>query len=254
MIITRGLRFALRVTVPLAVCCLLAALPPLGRGQDKSQLAGQWNLNQDQSDDARAKIRAAQGQRPERRRRSSDDYPGGNYPSGGGYPGGGYPGGGYPGGGYPSGGIGGPLGRHGGGYPGGGHRGGMGAQNRGLSGEEWERLSAQPKVLRIESQGKQFVISDDSGLVQTLYPDGKKHTEKDVNGNKTATKTQWQGSQLVVESKVGHSGKLTESYRISPDGKQLFVISRLEDPALTQPLSLQRVYDRAGTQPPASNQ
>jgi len=98
-----------------------------------------------------------------------------------------------------------------------------------LSSEEMEKLSADSKVLRIEQHQKQFVVSDDSGEPRTLYPDGKKHTEKDVNGNKTATKTKWEGSELVVETKVGRSGKLTESYRVGPEGKQLFPQMTVEE-------------------------
>jgi len=115
-----------------------------------------------------------------------------------------------------------------------------------------ERLSADSKVLRIEQSQKQFVVSDDSGEPRTLYPDGKKHTDKDVNGKKTTTKTEWLGSELVVETKVGRSGKLTETYRVGPEGKQLFVVSRLDDSALAAPISIQRVYDRAEAQPQAS--
>ena len=111
-----------------------------------------------------------------------------------------------------------------------------------------ERLSADSKVLRIEQRQKQFVVSDDSGEPRTLYADGKKHTEKDVNGKKTTTKTEWLGSELVVETKVGRSGKLTETYRVGPEGKQLFVSSRLDDSALAAPISIQRVYDRAEAQ------
>ena len=121
-----------------------------------------------------------------------------------------------------------------------------------MSSEEMEKLSADSKVLRIEQSQKQFVVSDDSGEPRTLYPDGKKHTEKDVNGNKTATKTKWEGSELVVETKVGRSGKLTESYRVGPEGKQLFVVSRLDNPGLAVPLAIRRVYDRAEAQPQGS--
>jgi len=114
------------------------------------------------------------------------------------------------------------------------------------------KLSAESKVLRIEQRQNQFVVSDDSGEPRTLYPDGKKHTEKDVNGKKTTTKSEWEGSELVVETKVGHSGKLTESYRVGSEGKQLFVLSRLDDPALPAPLTIRRVYDRAEAQPQTS--
>src|ERR1700675_1158638 len=83
-----------------------AAKPKPPQLPARTTLAGPWKLNRDDSDDPKAKVRAAEGSG----NRNSGGYPGGGYP-GGGYPGGGYPGGGYPGGGYP-----------GGGYPGGGGR------------------------------------------------------------------------------------------------------------------------------------
>ncbi|MFB3921470.1 MAG: hypothetical protein ACE145_07090 [Terriglobia bacterium] len=260
----KNLGFKARLAIPLAVCGLLTGLAPRMRAQDKSQLGGQWNINEGESDNARAKIQGAREQSSAGRRRSGGNYPsgGGNDPSGEDYPGGGVPypggggtyprGGGYPGGGYPGGGIGGPIG--GIGFPGGRRgRGGMERQPRGLSEQEMEMLASAPKLLRVDLQEKRIVLTDDDGQVRNLYPDGKKHSEKDVNGEKISTKTQWEGSQLVVERKAGRSGKLTELYRVSSDGKELFVTARLEDPALSQPLSIQRVYDRAGSKPKASD-
>jgi hypothetical protein len=253
--------YSMRVAIPFFACCLLAALVSVSRADDKPRLSGNWNLNPQQSDDAQAKIHDAQEHSSIRRRRSGGGYPGGGEPNDGGYPGGGggYPGGGgipgtdYPGGGYPGGGIGGPLGRIGIGLPGGGigrrGRGGAGQEGGGISSQEWEVLASEPKTLRIEQREKQIVISDDSGRVRTLYPDGKKHKEEDVNGKKTTTKTQWEGDQLVAESKLGHSGKFTETYRLTSEGKQLEVICRLEDPALAAPLAIRRVYDRAKAPP-----
>src|SRR5579863_4157648 len=76
-----------------------AARPKPPQLPPRTTLAGPWKLNRDDSDDPRAKVRAAEGSG----NRNTSGYPGGGYP-GGGYPGGGYPGGGYPGGGYPGGG------------------------------------------------------------------------------------------------------------------------------------------------------
>jgi hypothetical protein len=98
------------------------------------------------------------------------------------------------------------------------------------------------------------VITDDSDRAQTFYLDGKKHDEKDANGKKVSTKTEWQGDTLVAETKLSHSTKLTQSFRVSDDGKQLYVVSRLEDPSLQAPVSVRRVYDLLGaTTPPGSS-
>jgi hypothetical protein len=247
--------FSARVTIPFAACCLVAALAAVLRAEDKPHLNGNWNLNRQQSDDAPAKIRDAQEHSSISRRGSGGGYPGGGDPNGGSYPGGGggYPGGipgtDYPGGGSSRVGIGGPMGGIGVGMPGGGGgrrgRNGVGREGSAISGQEWEALAATPKTLKIEQRDEQVVISDDSGRIRHLHPDGKKRKEEDANGKKISTKTQWEGDKLTTESKLGHSGKLTETYRVSPDGKELDVVSRLEDPSLAAPLILRRVYDRA---------
>ena len=87
------------------------------------------------------------------------------------------------------------------------------------------------------------MISDDSHTI-ILYPDGKEHSGKDEDGNKASTRTQWQGDDLVSETRMG-SGKLTTTYQRSSDGKQLIVTSRFEDFSLGGNLSIRRVYDLA---------
>jgi hypothetical protein len=94
------------------------------------------------------------------------------------------------------------------------------------------------------------VVTDDSDHAQTLYLDGKKHEEKDENGKKVSTKTEWQGDTLVSEEKLEHSTKLTQSFRLSDDGKQLYVVTRLENSSLQAPVSIRRVYDLLGSTTP----
>ena len=246
--------FPAKLTIPFLACCLLAALAAVSRAADKPHLSGNWHFNPKQSDDAQAKVHDAQERSSSSRRRSGGGYPGGD-PNGGSYPGGGggYPGGipgtDYPGGGSSRVGVGGPMGGIGVGVPIGGigrrGRDGAGREGSGISGQEWEALAATPKTLKIEQHEKDIVLRDDSGNSQTLYPDGKKHKEDNLQGNKVSTKTRWEGDELTTESKLGHSGKFTETFRLSAEGKQLEVISRLEDPSLAAPLTIRRVYDRA---------
>jgi hypothetical protein len=236
--------FAVKSVVPAATFFLAASLAGVARaGDNQPKMSGRWEFNKDQSDDAQQKITDAQNSQ-----RSSSSS-GGGYPRGGG----GYPGGG---GGWPGGGGGWPGG--GGGWPGGGMgrggRGGQGGQgNRGgsnVSSEDWDRLAQNPKFLRVDQRSDQVVITDESDRVQTFYLDGKKHDEKDANAKKVSTKTEWQGDTLVAETKLSHSTKLTQSFRVSDDGKQLYVVSRLEDPSLQAPVSVRRVYDLLGSTTP----
>jgi len=120
-------------------------------------------------------------------------------------------------------------------------RGGMENPGGGVSSQEWAQLAANPKYLNISQHDEQIVITD-SEYTRTLYPDGKKHKATDENGNKISTKTEWQGDELIAETRMG-SGKLTEAFQLSSDGKQLSVVSHYENPSLSQPLSIRRVYD-----------
>jgi hypothetical protein len=227
--------------VPVAAIFLVTSLTGVARaGDDQPKLTGRWQFNKDQSDDAQQKITDAQSSQ-----RSPNN-------SGGGYPGGGNPGGG---GGWPGGGGGYPGG--GGGWPGGGGmgRGGMGRRggqqaNRGssVSAEDWDRLAETPKFLQVDQKPDQVVITDDSDHARTLYLDGKKHDDKDEDGKKVSTtKTEWQGDTLVAETKLDHGTKLTQSLRLSDDGKQLYVVSRLENSSLQGPVTIRRVFDLLGS-------
>ena len=198
-----------RIAAIMLVGCGLIVLGGVALAADKAQLSGTWNYNADQSDNAQLKVQQAQ----QASQSASANTPGARYPGGGGgYPGGsgnpggmGYPGGlGYPNGTYP-----------GGGYPNGGAGNGSGPRGTqtpgSISPQQWSQLEVNPKYLAITQQENQIVISDDSHTL-TLYPDGKKHSGKDEDGNKASTRTQWQGDDLVSETRMG-SGKLTTTYQ-----------------------------------------
>ena len=235
----RVFSFTAKAAVPIAACFLAALLVVVARAQDKTQLTGHWNFNQDQSDDAAQKVHDAQLNSQNR----ANNGNGGSYPGSGGgtYPGGG---GGYPGGGggMGRGGMGGMGGIGGGGM---GRGGRQGTANRGpaVSSQEWDRLAEGPKYLRIDQRSDQVVVINDSDQAQTFYPDGKKHDDKDASGKKITTKASWEGGAFIAESKLNHSEKLTETFRVSEDGKQLYVTTRFEDPSLSGPVSIRRVYD-----------
>lgn len=230
----KGFGFMTWVTVPALACLLAASTAGQARAADIGQLGGHWNFNQDQSDDAQQKVEEAQQNSRGRGAQSGGTYPGG----GGTYPGGG---GGMPGG-MGRVGIGGIGGIGGGGMGRGGSQGGA---NRGpaISSEEWDRLAENPKYLRIDQRSDQIVITTDTDQAQTFYPDGKKHDDKEPSGRKVSTKADWEGGSLVADTNLGHGEKLTQTFRVSEDGKQLFVTTRFEDSSLQGPLSIRRVYD-----------
>ena len=137
-----------------------------------------------------------------------------------------------------------------------GRRGGTGNHVGTVSSEDWDRLAKTPKSLHIDQRSDQAVVIDDSDRAQTFYPDGKKHEDQDTSGKKVSTKSECLGDVLVAEINLGHSTKLTQTFRVGEDGKQLYVISRLEAPSLQGPVSIRRVFDLTNAtaeSKPASN-
>ena len=124
-----------------------------------------------------------------------------------------------------------------------GRRGGTGNHAGSVSSEDWDRLAETPKSLHIDQRSDQVVVIDDSDRAQTFYPDGEKHDDQDASGKKVSTKSEWQGDILVAETNLSHSTKLTQTFRVSEGGKQLYVVSRLEAPSLQGPVSIRRVFD-----------
>ena len=251
-------------TAILVVCVLSMCLAVQAAADKKPRLCGRWNFNPAVSDDSNEKMSEAQ---------KGGDHQGtiGSYPaSPGPYPGT------YPGVGVDrpigdSGGVrvgdpdgmgrgpdGAPIGGAGGGinYPRGnsgdpgtpGKSGGsteQGSSETAGAYPKWSWLTQNPKFLQIDQEGKQLVITDDTGHARTYYPDGKKHDGTDARGNKTSTKARWEGNSLVAETKIANSGTLTESFRPGADGDQIYIKTRFESPSLRAPFSIRRVYDLA---------
>jgi hypothetical protein len=249
--------------VPVMLVVVALSVVAWARTGDKAQLDGRWNFNPTVSDDAAQKVADAQQSGHRASGEVGHTYPGGPgpqpvHPAGVGVdtpvPGGGISVG------DPEGTAreqqGGPLGRPGGeiapggtsGDPGtnGGSGGGAAQTHRSAPinpALEW--LIRNPQFLQIDQRAKEMVIADDSGHSQTYYPDGKKHEAKDANGSKIWTKAEWEGSTLVAETKMANSELLTESFRPSEDGNQIYVKTRFESPSLGGLVNIRRVYDLA---------
>ncbi len=239
----KGFNFTAATSVSVVACFVAASLVGVARAGDKLQLTGHWKYNASQSDDADQKVHEAQ---VNNERGVNDAAGGGADPTAGtGYPGGG----GYPGTMGPTiGGMGGRGGMGGMGGPGGMGRGTrQGTRGPEVTSEEWDRLAANPKYLQIDQRSDQIEVSNDTDQGRTFYPDGKKHDDKDVDGKKITTKSNWDGDAFVAETKLSHSQKITETYRLSSDGKQLYVTTRFEDSSLNGPVTIRRVYDAGKT-------
>jgi len=190
--------------------------PARGHPDEKPvvDLSGRWTFNKELSDDAREKMR--QGM------------------EGRGGPGGGPKGPG-PGMGGAGGGRGGP--------PGGGQMGLPPGSSDSEEAEEGMRAIFEPaEELTISETEGEIVIQETYGRTRTLHPNGKPY--KTDNGL-AELKTRWKGGKLVVEKKNAQGERLVETWELVADRGHILVDLRISG-GFGPPLSLKRVYDRAG--------
>jgi hypothetical protein len=209
----------------------------------RKTIAGPWKLNLEDSDDPRARARAADGGT---NNRNNGGYPGGGYP-GGGYPGGGYPGGGYPGGGYPGGGY------PGGGYPGGG---GGGRRNSGQDIEDnakMEPILRRPDSLTIELKNttggtviSEIDMTDNDFHKLILFTDGRQ-LPKTVDGNNLQVAAHWNGSELVSDEKSPLGGNMSRTFELSADGRELNETLHIDNGKSKTPVTIRYVYNVSTT-------
>jgi len=63
------------------------------------------------------------------------------------------------------------------------------------------------------------------------------------NNDSTAPSAQWKGSQFVTVTPGRRQGSTTRTYELSPDGKQLYVTTKIDNPRFQNPATFRLVYD-----------
>ncbi|HEX3644366.1 MAG TPA: hypothetical protein VHT95_02095 [Vicinamibacterales bacterium] len=182
-------------------------------------LAGGWTRNADLSDAPAA--RGQQGDDGTPRGDGGGGYGGGRRRGGGGFGGGGF-------------------GRGGGG-------GGRGAGGPAANPDEVARMRdamrdiTNPSDHLVITQTESMVVlTSADGRTTRLSPDGKKI--KDEN-TKVERKTKWDGGKLVSEINGLGPGKMTQTFAVDPEGKQLRMTVVMEGGRSGQPRTVTQVYD-----------
>ena len=202
----------------------VAALSIPVAGQEKpsapaQSLAGAWTRNVDLSD------APARGQSDDGAARGD----GGTGAGGGGRRRGG--GGGFGGGGF---------GRGGGGGRGAGDAGAMNPEDAARMRDAMRDITNPSDHLIITQTEAMVVLTAADGRTTRLSPDGKKI--KDDN-TKIERKTKWDGGKLVSEINGLGRGKMTQTFAVDPEGKQLRLIVVMEKGRGGQPQTVTQVYD-----------
>ena len=102
------------------------------------------------------------------------------------------------------------------------------------------QTSSMAKVTGESGRVLALYSSADQSANQAASSDSNKSDNSTPNEDSTAAK--WQQDQLVVTSQT-RRGSATRSYELSPDGKQLYVTTRIENQRLSQPVVYRFVYD-----------
>ena len=189
---------------PAPVVPAAAAKPAAPLPPPRTTILGAWKLNRDESDDTRKK------------RDDSGDSNGGGY--------------------------GGRRGGMGGGYPSGGH-GGYG--RRGESDEERQKmheLLSPPEKMTLSMTGAEVDLLDDRDRKRAFMTDGRKlQKSKDDSYGEIAAK--WDGNKLAAEEKDPRGNKMSRTFELSEDGRQLYEVLHMTSGRSNTPRVIRFVYD-----------
>ena len=156
--------------------------PPLP--PPRQSILGAWKLNRDESDDMRNRPQDSDNGGYSGRRS------GGNWPGSGG----------------------------GGGY--GGRRGGMGGESDSER-QKMHELLSPPTDITFSMTGAEVDLKDDHDRKRAFMTDGRK-LQKSKDDSYQEIAARWEGSRLVSDEKSPHGGKMSRSFELSPDGRQLY--------------------------------
>lgn len=174
----------------------------------RKSILGAWRFNKDESDDGRARVRQS---------READNTNRGNV------------------------GYGGP--RIGGPWPGGGYGGRRPTQD-----DESDRLGDlvnPPRELKLSqhaSDDPEVDMIDDREHRRLFFTDGRK-VEKQKDSSYEQISAHWDDKKLVTDEKAAHGGKLSRTFEVSSDGRQLLETIHITDSKGNHPVTIQYVYD-----------
>jgi hypothetical protein len=177
----------------------------------RTSILGAWKLNRDESDDPRKKMQESRGS------------------GGGGNRGGGV-----------------RMGIPGmGGGPYGGHRGGQNGENE-QDRERMQAVIAAPTSITLaqrEPKDAEVDLLEDQNRTTLFFTDGRK-LEKSKDADNQQVAAHWDGNRLVTDEKNPRGGKMSRTYELSYDGRQLDETVEFTMGRSNSPISIRYVYDQ----------
>lgn len=141
----------------------------------------------------------------------------------------------------------------------GGEGGGGSHRGEGRPGHGPGGMMNDMQQLTIEQTDKSVKVTGASGRVLAAYPQEQRESKPSSgeNGENEAHEhmvplAKWQGAQLVATNEGGR-GSMTRTYELSSDGKQLIVTTKMQNPRMSQPVTIRLVYDATKSAPGSGN-
>lgn len=127
---------------------------------------------------------------------------------------------------------------------GGGQRGGGMGRGRD-EGREGGGMMNDFSELTIEQTASSTKVTGSSGSVLALYSSANSTggNASDSGDAGAPPAAQWQDNRLVVVTQGRRGGSTTRTYELSPDSKQLYVTTKMQNPRFQQPVTIRFVYD-----------
>ena len=141
----------------------------------------------------------------------------------------------------------------GGGMRGGIGAGGMGGGMRGGPGPDRDAMARRRALMKeVLEAPLRLIITVEEPLVIFTYADGRvarykadgKEEKHQFTSGTVKTKTKWEVDRLAVETDLGDGFKITHAYKVTPDPRQLVVITTTPGQSKDLP-PITHVYDEA---------
>jgi hypothetical protein len=104
-------------------------------------------------------------------------------------------------------------------------------------------LTTAADRLTIVLDGTRVIITTDDGRSVKLQTDGKEE-ERLTGDGVIKSKTRWNSEQLVSEDKIQDGPKVTRTYTVSSDLRQLIVTQKIDGGGMFGQVLVHHVFDR----------
>ena len=111
--------------------------------------------------------------------------------------------------------------------------------------EAFADLLTAPRRMTIVQRARDLVLRYDDGRTVRLVPDDRDHAGLAGPGVRITRKAGWDGASLRAEIRLPSAPKLTHVLETVLDGERLVVTTRVEPRGRYDGLEVRRVYDRA---------